>query len=119
MKTMGKFSIRSGLILLSSVVYIALGEAAQGKVIIVEGTATLGIDENVPPISCWVEEDCKPGEVCHMSVTIEGPPLRPHAELLGPLETAPLGPEHDKPAIVAAVALHLDGLAAAGGIEEP
>jgi hypothetical protein len=43
---------------------------------------------------------------------------RPHAELLGALESAPLGPEHDRTAIVAAIAIHLDHLSAAGYITD-
>ena len=39
---------------------------------------------------------------------------RSNAELLAALETAPLGPEHDRAAIIEAVAVHLDRLAVVG-----
>ena len=42
----------------------------------------------------------------------EGGLCRVHAELLAVLETAPFGPEHDRVAIIAVVAMHLDHLAA-------
>ena len=53
---------------------VLLGSHALPKTGSVEGRSSLGIMQNSPPSRCWVETDCGPGEVCHLSITITGGP---------------------------------------------
>jgi len=48
--------------------------SAVSKTSSVKGGSTLGTMENVPPTKCWVETDCRQGEICHMSITVTGAP---------------------------------------------
>jgi hypothetical protein len=53
-----------------------LPQTASLKTSSVDGKSTLGILQNVPPTHCWVETDCDPGKVCHMSISVTGEPAR-------------------------------------------
>jgi hypothetical protein len=61
---------------------ILLTSSAVSETSSVKGGSTLGIMENVPPTSCWVETDCNPGEVCHMSITVTGTPATKFLQML-------------------------------------
>ena len=52
--------------------YFALGYAANSKTSFVNGGSSLGIMENIPPTSCWIETDCRTGAICHMSIRVTG-----------------------------------------------
>jgi len=49
-------------------------DSAVSKTSSVKGGSILGIMENVPPTKCWVETDCRHGEICHMSIRVTGAP---------------------------------------------
>jgi hypothetical protein len=53
-----------------------LPKTASSNTSSVNGKSILGIMQNVPPNHCWIETDCDPGKVCHMSIMITGAPAK-------------------------------------------
>jgi hypothetical protein len=53
-----------------------LPHTTNSKTSSVSGKSSLGIMQNAPPTPCWIETDCDPGKVCHMSISITGAPAR-------------------------------------------
>jgi len=62
--------------ILSALVICLLPTTARSKTTSVEGKSTLGIMQNVPPTHCWIETDCGPGKICHMSISVTGEPAK-------------------------------------------
>ena len=52
------------------------------KVSSIKGKSSLGVMENLPPTSCWVETECKRGEICYLSITVTGPPAKKLLQVL-------------------------------------
>lgn len=47
-----------------------------------EGTSSLALSRNIGETSCWVEQDCPAGEVCHATVQVAGAPAKALADML-------------------------------------
>jgi hypothetical protein len=52
----------------------AIASPAASKTSVVKGKSSLSIMQNTPPIVCPTEQDCGPGQVCHLSITVTGAP---------------------------------------------
>jgi hypothetical protein len=63
-----------GLCMFLAISVVMLPQNASLKTRSIDGKSSLGIMQNVPPTSCWVETDCSAGEVCHMLIRVKGAP---------------------------------------------
>ena len=85
---------------------VMLPRTASLKTSSVNGKSSVGIMKNAPPTSCWVETDCDPGKVCHMSISVTGAPA---SELLKTLKDRTT-PDKDFKKMGLAIYLSKDGL---------
>lgn len=40
----------------------------------IKGDARIDVFRNIEPKDCWIEDDCQPGDTCHVTISFNGPP---------------------------------------------